>query len=391
MVPLRGGPCAFPLLTTNKLILMYLISGVFQDKAVEDYQISAQQLIKLFKLDSVVDFKQPVQIDLNEIAFKSINASYTRMSKAGNSLRSVPPVIQGVFNGENYVIRYYTSVSNNVTHQGVSVKKYIPFRMTYKGSSLLLDPISNLEEVLFWILYKGTDISPLRDRRSPLPVFRYVNRADKAKKQYEYAQSMQEATKSIFELSGNMAIYIAKGINIKGQTISRDQCESPEAAKVALINLLYIDFASVSNEIKKPETYQVGVIHDFIDSGLISYRPLGSNTVFYYTDTSEEITTIASEDAMAGFFHAVKDPVFFTAICERLGFTKDKTQLSTWDLVLNAEAAGLILIEGDKIFTNLGGVKGADPYIVKPANASSLSEYILTNKKASDKILNLLK
>lgn len=373
---------------------MFTFTGVLNGEAVEEKTVSADQLIELFELNKVVDFKQTALFELDQSGIKTLNYAYNEQTRqnSSSSPKFVSPVINGVYQGQSCTIRYYTSSSVKQTQNG-SIKSYIPLRMMFKGSSIGIDPASKKDEVVFWCLYKGTNVSPLRDRFSGRSIFKYVDRNLRTRQEYDKAMGLQSVATAIFDMNPQMAIYIAKGIVVKQEAISRDQCTSDSAAKVALINLLnkyQDDFIKVFNS---PETYQIGVAHEFIDKGQISYKPVGETTVFFYTDNGEEIITIASEDAMAGFLNHVKDPSVFAAMCKRLSFNDKPSSEETFSQKLNdAINASLLVIHEGAIYTNTGGIMSQEPVVKIPKNSpyTNVLDYVNAEPKVQAKVISAL-
>lgn len=292
---------------------MFILTGEFKGEAVQDRVTTADELINLFGLKNIADFGQK---QLYFVVDESQYSKHPDGTKAVVANRRVAPVVEGIFNGVNYSIRYYSSMSRKPIGKDIQIN-YKPDRVQFRGTANAFVLPDAKELAVFWLLYKGTEQSPFRHARSGRPILKYQNTRVNEQVKFEAAERLTQLRSKILSLDDSLAIFYAKGFRKGNYTISRDRCETALGAKVALLEALEKFPTEFGDIVESASTYMLGVVMDLIDTDKIGQEFIGGGqTKFFWKDNDDEIFR-SSGDFMANFYAYVQDPMVFRDIARR--------------------------------------------------------------------------
>lgn len=290
---------------------MFSFSGTWYDEVVEERPVSAAELVKYFNLPIKTGQQTIFQLLPKVIKVKNGQEFYAHTRKK-------QPVITGVHKGQSYTIRYYTQRLMRPASNGSPAHYvYSPERVEFTGKSMVFDD-EKFELAVYFCLLPECQQSPFREKYGR--EFSIVDRDGIAKANYDQEQFLMRVRQEIFSLSDDRAIFIGKGLVIKGERISLNLLDSGMSAKFELVKKLEKyprDFEAI---FRSQATYNDGLCQHLVDTNIIASKEVGGGiVVWYFKDTSEEIVRCKPKaDIHNVLFETVREPGFMPKLAKRI-------------------------------------------------------------------------
>lgn len=249
---------------------MFELTGQVGKKNFTETQVSAQQLINDFKLT----------LPEGDIVVFKLGPQYIKKDNLNNMTRhligiNMKPFIAGTFDGGSVNLRFF----DQKIPKGQGMFKYTPSRVrAIRGIETILRKDRDMELIVFLLLYKGCDQSPLR-RPGEMVEYELFDSEKASLKELEFYETKHAMQEEIMKASDQRIKNKVKGITIKSYKIPHTSTDTISSMRSRLMQALDMhgkDFISAWNDTGQELK---GFIADCFDKGIVVVEPTGNGQI----------------------------------------------------------------------------------------------------------------